>query len=301
MNNIPSLATIVHADVDWLSMSAKDPSACRTLLEWRDKRFSVLADGGWSEKRFSGHGYQYRQRGQVAIGVGRCDVVAQLSGAEASAGWRDLARLASNVSRVDLACTARTDTRTDALAEQEYAAATARKRGRGRAAQVTLIKSEDRGDTLYVGSRKSDQLGRLYNKEKESRQAEYSACWRWEVQYRRSYALSTVRALQATPVPSEAIIATVGRWFTDRGVRAAYRSGVDPLCTGNARPAPDDQRWLAWVRRCVQPRAKEMVERYGWRYVAESCVGHISTYEEWESLVRGLEFEFEEMEANGGG
>jgi hypothetical protein len=43
-----------------------------------------------------------------------------------------------------------------------------------------------------------------------------------------------------------------------------------------------------------------MVGRYGWRYVAEACVGRINTYEEWETLMRDIEFELE-VEEDGGG
>lgn len=55
----------------------------------------------------------------------------------------------------------------------------------------------------------------------------------------------------------------------------------------------DDERWLVWVRRSVQPRARELVARYGWRFVAEACAGRIQTVEQYLSLARDLEFELE--------
>lgn len=276
-----------------MSMSTNEPAGIRTLLEWRDARFAALGDKGYAEKQFTGHGYSYRSRGQVSVGVGRRDCVAQLTGAEASDGWRDLSSIATNVSRADLAVTARIDGGASALAQSEYRAASSAPRGRGRRPQYTLIVSEDRGDTLYVGSKASDQLGRLYDKARESSDATYSNCWRWEVQYRRAYALDAVRQLQAAKDPAATLAATVGGWFRDRGVRAAFASGGDPLAVRSNRPLPDDERWLAWARKCVQPRAKQLVAKYGWRYVAETLAGHIKTYEEYESLMRGVEFEFE--------
>jgi DNA relaxase NicK len=159
-----------------------------------------------------------------------------------------------------------------------------------------LIQSEDRGDTLYVGSRASDQLGRLYDKGRQSGEDAYKDCWRWEVQYRRGPAMSVVRALLQTECEASAIAATVARWFTDRGVSAGYHTSGQPLLATGVRIVPDDERWLAWARRCVAPRAKGLAVRYGWRYVAETLVGHITTYEEWESLVRGVEFEVQDAE-----
>jgi DNA relaxase NicK len=159
---------------------------------------------------------------------------------------------------------------------------------------MTLIMGQDRGDTLYVGSRKSDVLGRLYDKAKESREPAYAGCWRWEVQYRRASALQTARQLQVAQDPGATIAATVGAWFRARDIGAPARSDALPLDHRVPRPLPDDQRWLAWARKSVQPRARELVKRYGWRFVAEALAGGIATYEDWETMVRGVEYELEE-------
>ena len=277
--------------MDWLTVSTDDGSGHRALLEWRDARFAVLGDEGYREKRYGAHGYQYRQRGSLAVGTNGRIGVASASGAEASASWRYLAQLARNVSRVDLAVTARTDTYASDVARESYRLANEVKRGRGRPTQLTLIQGQDRGDTLYVGSRKSDVLGRLYDKQQESRDPAYLGCWRWEVQYRRAPALAALKGLAATAKPSDVCTATVGSWFRDRGIAAPFRPGSDAMLLQTPKVLPDDQRWLEWVRRCVQPRAREMVERYGWRYIAESCAGPIRTYDQWESLTRGIELE----------
>lgn len=290
-------ATIVESAVDWLSMSVNRPADAQRLLDWRDGKFKELEDAGYAEKRYSAHGYSYRSRGAVSVGVGPGSVLLQCSGSEAGASWRHCAQWATNVSRVDLAVTARPDVATDALARSEYEAARGGQRGRGRRPKYTVIVAEDRGDTLYVGSRTSDQLGRLYDKGRESREEAYKGCWRWEVQYRRDVALSTVRALLPALREAETIAATVASWFRARGVSAAYHVGGDPLANKGTRAVPDDQRFLEWLRKSVQPRCRELVKRYGWRYVAETAVGRIATYDEWESLLRGIEVEFEAEES----
>ena len=159
---------------------------------------------------------------------------------------------------------------------------------------MTLILGQDRGDTLYVGSRKSDVLGRLYDKGRESKEPEYAGCWRWELQYRRAPAMLAMRGLLAAANPAETILATVGGWFRDRNVPATFASGSLAVDHRSSRPVPDDKRWLAYARKYVQPRAREMVKRYGWRFVAETLCGPIATYEDWETMVRGLEFELED-------
>ena len=291
MQSLPPTPTVVESRLDWLTMSTCNPSACASLLEWRDRRFAVLEQEGHSEKSYAAYGRHFRARAQVSIGVGRSDVIAQFSGGEAQRSFGDCIAWATNVSRIDLAVTGRYNDPTDTVAEGEYRAAQSSPRGRGRRPELTLILSEDRGDTLYVGSRTSDALGRLYNKWKESQAAEYTGCWRWEVQYRRGQALATARALQASQAPAAQVQATVASWFTGRGVRAAFGTGASPLDSSVARKPTDDERWIAWARKSVQPRAKRLVERYGWRFVAEALAGRINTYEQWESLVRDIELE----------
>ena len=296
MVSLSALPTVVESRIDWLTMSVSSPGACQSLLEWRDRRFAVLDQEGHREKLHAAYGYHFRTRAQASIGVGRRGCVATFSGGEAESGFRDCIDWASNVSRVDLAVTGRLNDPTSRLAEAQYRASGGAKRGRGRRSALTLILSEDRGDTLYVGSRKSDQLGRLYNKEKESGDAVYQGCWRWEVQFRRAAALSTARALRASMAPTQQIQATVASWFTRRGVGTAFDRLGDPLPNQVGAREPDDVRWLAWARKSVAPRAKEMALRYGWRYIAESLCGRIASYEGWETLLQGIEIEFSEVE-----
>lgn len=286
-------AQLVAADVDWLTMSTDESGGHAALLEWRDRRFRVLGDEGYRETAFSSHGYQYRQRGQIAVGSNGRRGVCTVSGVQASANWRDLVGIAANVSRVDLALTSRPNVASSTLASESYRPATSTPRGRGRPISMTLILGQDRGETLYVGSRKSDVLGRLYDKARESREPAYAGCWRWEIQYRRASALQAARSLLVANDASATIAATVGSWFRARDVCTPAWTDSDPLDHRAPKPLPDDQRWLAWARKSVQPRARELVKRYGWRFVAEQLAGGIATYEDWETMVQGLEFELQ--------
>jgi DNA relaxase NicK len=300
MKIVPFVAPVVHSGVDWISMSCDRASGVAELLRWRDVAFKRLGEEGYSEQRFASHGFEGRSRGQVSVSVGRSSVLCSLSGVEAYSNWRTVAQHATNISRIDLACTVRPATRTSALAREGYATHEGRSKGRGRPVQLTLIQSQDRGDTLYVGSRKSDQLGRLYDKEKESKEKLWNGCWRYEVQYRREYAKIAAGKLAGVPTDAEACTATVSSWFSARGIPCV------PIADNSAitiRPAPkvaDDIEWLRWVMRCVQPRARELVKRYGWRFVAEKCVGRIDSYDQWETLLRDIELELEVVDDGGG-
>lgn len=158
---------------------------------------------------------------------------------------------------------------------------------------MTLILGQDRGDTLYVGSKKSDVLGRLYDKARESKEPAYAGCWRWEIQYRNAPALQAARGLLVAKDAPSTVAATVGSWFRDRDVSAPTWTNDAPVDHRGPKAVTSDERWLVWARKSVQPRAKELVARYGWRFVAEQLCGGIATYEDWETMVRGLEFELQ--------
>jgi len=293
-NSLTCPVQLVGAGVDWLTVSTDESGGHAALLEWRDRRFAVLGEDGYRETAFSSHGYSYRQRSTVAVGSNGRRGVATVSGAQASVDWRDLVGLAANVSRIDLAVTGRPSTPSSTVARESYRPARRAERGRGRPISLTLIQGQDRGDTLYVGSRKSDVLGRLYDKGRESGEPEYRDCWRWEVQYRRAPALQAARGLLVAEDAAATLAATVSGWFRDRDVSAPTWTAVDPMDCRAPKQVPDDQRWLAWARKSVQPRARELVARYGWRFIAETLAGPIATYEDWETMVRGIEFELQE-------
>lgn len=159
--------------------------------------------------------------------------------------------------------------------------------------------NEDRGDTLYLGAPASDQRGRLYDKDRESGEETWRSCWRYEVQYRRDAAMSAVQSIAGAPSAEEKITALVHGWFDGRGVDPHFRPEYPAGLTPPSRREADDERWLRWVRRCVQPTAARLVARYGWRYIAEACVGRIATVEDWETMLRDWECELEVIDGDG--
>jgi DNA relaxase NicK len=164
---------------------------------------------------------------------------------------------------------------------------------------VSLLLNEDRGDTLYLGAPASDQRGRLYDKQRESNEQVWERCWRYEVQFRRGAALSALQSVASGSSEGDTVAAMVHGWFGSRGCNPHFRPVVTAELASPTRKAPDDERWLRWVRRCVQPTARRMAVRYGWRYVAEACVGRIASVEDWESMMRDWESELTAVEEDG--
>lgn len=286
-------ADVVAAGVDWLSMSCDAPSGIAALLSYRDNLVRGCLDAGFKLRPWGGHGYVGIRIEHCRFAVGRAGVLVQLSSERARRDWRLVVQHSSNVSRIDLATTVRADPGAGSLARGGYQAVTRSARGAGRPIGYALLQTSTGADTLYVGSRASDQFGRLYDKGRESGDAALANCWRYEVEYKRRPALDQARALYASEAEALTVAGTCHRWFAARRIDPVYRPGELGDAVSLAAPVADDTRWLEWVRRCVQPRAREMVKRYGWRFIAETCAGHITTVEEYLSWSRGIEYELE--------
>lgn len=134
-------------------------------------------------------------------------------------------------------------------------------------------------------------MGRLYDKGVESRECRYRDCWRYEVEYKRGLARACTARIQATPAEETTIKNIVRTWFDRRGVHALFSAAAPGVAVTATKGVPESDRQLAYLRRCIRPMAMRLVERYGWRYVAETVCGEIRTYEDWETLCRGIENE----------
>ena len=132
--------------------------------------------------------------------------------------------------------------------------------------------SDDGGDTLYVGSRKSLQMGRVYDKGAERRiksEGELGSriFWRYEVELKGEKARSVYNALWVLKGEFRPTIATfVYDWFLERGIVPAYdRKGVHLVIDAAVHEALEKDefiRKLAWLARCVSPVVRKLKEEY---------------------------------------
>lgn len=135
-----------------------------------------------------------------------------------------------------------------------------------------MSSSNGGGDTLYIGSRKSLQMGRVYDKGAESRlgnddELPSSIYWRYEVELKQEKAEETFIALKKLKGQYGAVISTfVHDWFIERGVVPAFeREAVNLVIDAavvDATENHDAQRKLAWLVRCVSPVIRDLQVEY---------------------------------------
>ncbi len=135
-----------------------------------------------------------------------------------------------------------------------------------------ISSSNDGGDTLYIGSRKSEQMGRIYDKGAERRimsEGELGSriYWRYEVELKGEKAREAYNALWFLKGDFKPQIAAfVYDWFIERGIVPVFkREGIDLVIESAVIEATEKDefiRKLAWLVRCVTPVVQTLREQY---------------------------------------
>jgi hypothetical protein len=280
----PELAVIrdgcltVDGSIDWLTCTVKSP-------QMRDRLFaeaSVIIEQakalgevpqGWPFKGYKGlriFGFRWGTRHDSDI--------AMLSGLDARQHWYTFASLAENVSRLDLAVTCELQYPLPNVAGMCYDWVLENlKNPELRKRIYSLVRDTNGGQTLYVGSRASDQFGRLYDKARESQADDLNdRLWRYEVEFKGARAKAvnarlldratipeTARAgvaemmLPACPTPE--IIGTVYLWFDSRHVHPLFYRTSRRVATEVEARVTSDEISLLWLARFVRPTVGRLI------------------------------------------
>jgi hypothetical protein len=187
-----------------------------------------------------------------------------VSGEDAACYWRDYARIAENCSRLDLACTALLGRPYPGLPSMYYEWQVS---GEGQPdvpnLSFTLIQSSGGGQTCYVGSRKSAQMGRIYDKGLEqSSEAPAGLLYRWEVEYKKPMAwsaLSVLRDLEPKETVTQAITGHVYDWFARRDCPPVFGPGDGALEVEATAKITSAETQLWWLSTQVAPTVKRLM------------------------------------------
>lgn len=168
---------------------------------------------------------------------------------------------ARHVTRMDLQVTVRLDKPSYSYAKQTYKNCC---NSHASDRRYSLITNSNGGDTLYVGSRQSDQFGRLYDKGVESGLDKKGYMWRYEVELKKPRAGSAaIAVMQERECGNldEAILNYVHQWFVMRGVKPKFRATDTAFVVEVSRKITTDERKLEWLRTQVRPTVADLIER----------------------------------------
>lgn len=176
--------------------------------------------------------------------------------------WRRVLPTASNISRLDLHFTFVAQGKRDDLVQLSYEKI--RANGFGHLSSSVVMNSRG-GQTLYIGSRRSDQFGRFYYKTAEQPEHYPAGTYRLEVEYKkpRSFALfSGMLESMKNGIPVPKMVAdTVVSWFLARGLDLALAPGSNVVPTQVGKTLTSDKKKIRWLRTAVSPTLVDLCGR----------------------------------------
>lgn len=257
--------TELSAGPDWLTLTLPIDAPHAAL--WHVGNIGIIktiASGGYPEEPRSIYGYDGIGAGGSFAGETRGRYMVILSGERASTHFDAVYRSDANVPRIDIQATAKYDLMPHDIAQRsyDYADAHNRRLPEHRRRKLYILMGSDGGDTLYLGSPSSEARGRIYNKEKQSKDTNFANSWRYEISFKNDAAkrLAAVIATQ-DDARSEYCAAYVRNWYGERGIPCAYdidRSEVVLPPTKRAKPTL--RRRLEWLYSQVAPTVRWLRE-----------------------------------------
>lgn len=268
-------STLATPGVDWITVTL--PSRCtqsqamkwKLLTTWLGRDRQDLQE----PRPFSWMGYSGLQRASAAWGTRQDGQLVRVSGPEALEVLDRLPDSGWHCSRLDLCVTFWLDPPEPELAAWACGKAleAREKLPASRKRRVTLIVGCGDGDTLYIGSRKSLQFGRLYDKGAESEAAYYAGAWRAEVEYHDEAATKVAEAVKASQDWERDVYATAATWFASRGVEILRANSGTPIrFVGRPRVSGDDLHRLQWLATTVAPTVERLTRSVGFDLVAQA-------------------------------
>jgi DNA relaxase NicK len=196
-----------------------------------------------------------------------------LSGEVAEKQVHKIAPAAKNITRLDLCVDVELEEPIDDLVEQYYQYNNECSKRR-----YALIVNNQHGKTLYVGSRQSDQFGRVYDKGVESKTLTPGLLWRYEVELKKPrskavYELLHKRYEESKTAHTRAIFTYVANWFDERDVEPTWNGDLaDDIVVSIGKTMTTDDRKIAWLRTQVRPTIEYLV-RAGFQERLEEAIG----------------------------
>lgn len=257
--------TRLEAGIDWLTMTYR--TQAHDYQQWLQDCLSalqLLIDEGNSPRPGATLGYKGTQAGSLYLGERQVDGMCRISSSWAGKMFPRVMRDGAGVSRLDLQVTVWNppdgkDTGSnayDAACKHNDTLADANKRA------IRFQTDYAGGYTCYIGARGSEHFARIYDKGRESNEAEYAGAWRFEVELHDKPAkLAAYYLYSKKHGLAEIIVRTLVRYFAERGVRVPFSAKEGATATiSSTSPKSDADKKIAWLREQVAPTVRKLRE-----------------------------------------
>lgn len=218
---------------------------------------------GYVCKRWHWNGYDGETTDGISYGTRPDGMMVRLSGSMAVRHWLTTLYWSHNVSRFDIQTTILSeDERSDHAHHGQCMLALDTRVASG-AVTTKYIEDTPQGSSLYVGSRASDRMLRMYNKTAESEGEYPKTSWRYEIEYKGVRAYRVAQRIKGDRHPTQAIFDCLQAVYTDWGLGIPADRPAWAWRDAGVAHVTDDQRRLEWLGRCIRPVVLKLSEAYG--------------------------------------
>ena len=251
----------VYASVDWFSLTTgQAPDAYETFRKAQALAVETLGKRN-RIRPFATHGYRGFGTRHIRAGIRDRDCLIELSGQTADRYWRAFFPHAKNVTRIDPCVDVHFSHDVRDVAQAAYDAPAVAIVPGLTTISNRLVRGTEGGQTCYVGSPKSDRMGRLYDKHAESGGEFAPNTWRYEVQCRNDMGSLVARALHSPDDVRGAIAANVHDFYCKRGIQPWFQADSLSLPSQLRRTRTDLQRCEKWLHLSVAPVIRRWADR----------------------------------------
>lgn len=208
---------VISTGCDWITGVATEAQSSTSLslwvgpvLDYEQRRGNVIK--AWGMAGFSGWSV-----GEVQVGQRGPEMMVRLSSEQAMRNWRKVYEVCDNITRLDWQITFKPKRPVRQFIHSKYRQALHHSKKLVRGPSVTLVTGSDGGDTLYLGKRQSDVMGRLYNKGVESKDLTLEGYARAELELKGKLAKIVARSLDRSKSPFKPGFDKVASFFSARG------------------------------------------------------------------------------------
>lgn len=259
-------------DLDYVTLTGKTSRSYERPFIWAAEYTDDMRRKGAKEWRQNRHGFKMLNIGNIAYGR-RDDEWAFVAWGDATRRtFYRVAPFASNCTRLDLQVTLSYNpwygTEVKGIWEEMGEA-----KHEGRPVGVVFITSDPGGDSLYIGSRTSSQMGRIYDKWAQSKGDEqYRNCVRLEVEIKKPLSKAVCDLILNEDWGPRQIFEYVLGWFQARGVKlnelGTFREGA----IQTPKEIIPAEKSLEWLQKQVRPTYQQLVLR-GFEQEAQEALG----------------------------
>jgi hypothetical protein len=265
----PYSHTLIDSGVDWITATRPNDDEAWRFEQLAQDLLQEQVGAGKEVKRATLRDYTGWRGEHLFVGMREQDSIIVASQDVSARHWKPVSLAARNVSRLDVQASVWTHGEQPQLARWSYQKLRRSPPKRGRPRSYTLIQTHPHGETLNVGKRQSDAYGRLYDWSSAHGQDIPQTIWRYEVEYKRSYALAHSRALSAVDDPRTSAAELVHRWFTSKGLQLPWSVAESRLSNGVDMRSPERDT-LAWFRSSLSKTVRRAIERHGAQAVVDA-------------------------------